>query len=132
MQKYALSILIYGYYYLEMGHSMLIFRIFLFSFVILCGSISLFTESTFAQSSIVNPNQTYSTAKMLNDIKKLEQAYPGIIKKEVIGKSEYGRNIYAVSLGKGDSTVFINGSHHAREWITTNLTMNMIDKYSRL
>lgn len=130
MQKYVFSILIYGYYYLEMGHSMLIFRIFLFSFVILCGSLSLFTESTFAQSSIVNPNQTYSTAKMLNDIKKLEQAYPGFIKKEVIGKSEYGRNIYAVSLGKGDSTVFINGSHHAREWITTNLTMNMIDKYA--
>ncbi|MGE7763728.1 M14 family zinc carboxypeptidase [Peribacillus sp. NPDC096540] len=109
---------------------MLIFRISLFSFVILCGSLSLFTESAFAQSSIVNPNQTYSTTKMLNDIKKLEKAYPGFIKKVVIGKSGYGRNIYAVSLGKGDPTVFINGSHHAREWITTNLTMNMIDKYA--
>ena len=67
---------------------------------------------------------------MVKDIKKLEKAYPELIDVEVIGKSEYGRDIYAVSLGKGESTVFINGSHHAREWITTNVNMNMIDKYA--
>ncbi|MGE7603936.1 M14 family zinc carboxypeptidase [Peribacillus sp. NPDC097675] len=104
------------------------FRLLLLSFIILFGTF-LFSESTSAQS-IVNPNQTYSTTKLLNDIKKLEKSYPGLVKKKVIGKSEYGRNIYAVSLGKGESTVFIHGSHHAREWITTNLTMNMIDKYA--
>ena len=103
-------------------------RIFLLSILFLIGTF-LFSESTYAQS-IVNPNQTYSYAKMQKDINKLEKAYPGLVKKEVIGKSEYGRNIYAVSLGKGESTVFINGSHHAREWITTNLNMNMIDKYA--
>ena len=104
------------------------FRLLLLSLIVLCGTF-LFSESTFAKT-IVNPNQTYSTTTLLNDIKKLEKTYPGLVKKEIIGKSEYGRNIYAVSLGKGDSTVFINGSHHAREWITTNLTMNMIDKYA--
>ncbi|MFJ7639509.1 M14 family zinc carboxypeptidase [Peribacillus sp. NPDC097225] len=106
------------------------FHIFLLSLLLLFGTF-VFSESTYAQSSsIVNPNQTYSYANMQKDIKKLEKAYPGLIKQEIIGKSEYGRNIYAVSLGKGESTVFLNGSHHAREWITTNLNMNMIDKYA--
>ncbi|MFJ7848262.1 M14 family zinc carboxypeptidase [Peribacillus sp. NPDC097224] len=106
------------------------FHIFLLSLLLLFGTF-VFSESTYAQSSsIVNPNQTYSYANMQKDIKKLEKTYPGLIKQEIIGKSEYGRNIYAVSLGKGESTVFINGSHHAREWITTNLNMNMIDKYA--
>src|SRR5690606_4848826 len=49
---------------------------------------------------------------------------------KIVGKSEYGRDIYAVSLGKGEATSFINGSHHAREWLTTNLNMNMIDEYA--
>ncbi|MGE7660276.1 M14 family zinc carboxypeptidase [Peribacillus sp. NPDC097197] len=104
------------------------FRLLLLSLIVLCGTF-LFSNSTFAKS-IVNPNQTYSTTTMLKDIKKLEQTYPGLVKKEVIGKSEYGRNIYAVSLGKGESKVFINGSHHAREWITTNLNMDMLDTYA--
>lgn len=104
-------------------------RILLFSLFVLFATF-IFSESTYAQSSIVNPNQNYSYAKMQKDIKKLEKAYPGLVKQEIIGKSEYGRNIYAVALGKGESTVFINGSHHAREWITTNLNMNMIDKYA--
>ncbi|MGE7778629.1 M14 family zinc carboxypeptidase [Peribacillus sp. NPDC097264] len=105
------------------------FHIFLLYLLLLFGTFA-FSETTYAQSSIVNPNKTYSYANMQKDIKKLEKVYPGLIKQEIIGKSEYGRNIYAVSLGKGESTVFINGSHHAREWITTNLTMNMIDKYA--
>lgn len=104
-------------------------RILLFSLFVLFATF-IFSESTYAQSSIVNPNQNYSYAKMQKDIKKLEKAYPGLVKQEIIGKSEYGRNIYAVALGKGESTIFINGSHHAREWITTNLNMNMIDKYA--
>src|SRR5699024_9203394 len=42
-----------------------------------------------------------------------------------------GRNIYAIKLGKGKTEIFMNGSHHAREWLTTNLLMEMIDVYSQ-
>ena len=102
----------------------------LLSILIFLGGALFFTKGAAAQSYVVNPNQTYTYTKMVTDIKKLEKAYPELIDTEVIGKSEYGRDIYAVSLGKGDATVFINGSHHAREWITTNVNMNMIDKYA--
>ncbi len=80
--------------------------------------------------SIVNPNQTYTYTIMQKDIQKLAAMYPDLVKYEVVGKTVYGRNIYAVSLGKGPATVFINGSHHAREWITTTLNMYMIDQYA--
>ena len=104
-------------------------RLLLSLFILLGGSF-LFSKEASAQNFVVNPNQTYSYTKMVKDIKKLEKAYPELIEVEIIGQSEYGRDIYAVSLGKGDSTVFINASHHAREWITTNVNMNMIDKYA--
>lgn len=78
----------------------------------------------------VNPYKTYTYTDMQKDIGQLQKAYPGLVKVQVIGKTHYGRSIYAVSLGYGKSTVLINSSHHAREWLTTNLTMNMIDKYA--
>lgn len=102
----------------------------LLSFFIFIGGFLFFHKEVSAQNFVVNPNQTYTYTKMIRDIEKLEKAYPELIDVEIIGQSEYGRDIYAVSLGKGDSTVFINGSHHAREWITTNVNMNMIDKYA--
>ncbi len=95
--------------------------------------ISTFTFSTLteASSTIVNPNQVYTYAKMERDLLALAERYPDLIQYKVIGKSEYGRNIYAVSLGKGESTVMVNGSHHAREWLTTNLNMHMIEQYAQ-
>jgi murein tripeptide amidase MpaA len=80
---------------------------------------------------IVNPKTVYSYTRMVSDITKLKAAYPGLVNTKIIGKSEYGRNIYAVSLGNGPAKVFINGSHHAREWLTTNLNMYMIEQYAQ-
>ncbi len=94
--------------------------------------VSITPQDIMASSGpIVNPKQTYNYSKMEKDIKALAKKYPDLITYKVIGKSEYGRNIYAVSLGKGNSTVSINGSHHAREWLTTNLNMYMIEQYAR-
>ena len=82
-------------------------------------------------TTIVNPNKVYTYNHMVSDIKKLQRAYPDLIKYKIIGKSEYGRDIYAVALGNGKATSFINGSHHAREWLTTNLNMHMIEEYAK-
>ena len=48
-----------------------------------------------------------------------------------IGQSEKGKNIWAVKLGKGKKSILINGSHHAREWLTTLLIMKMINAYAK-
>lgn len=82
-------------------------------------------------TKIVNPYQVYSYNEMVRDIEKLYLAYPELISYKVIGKSEYGRPIYAVALGKGKAAALIHGSHHAREWLTTNLNMYMIEQYAK-
>lgn len=99
--------------------------------LILLFSSFLYPIEAEAATNIVNPYQTYTYEQMVKDIKKLEKKYPDLIRSKVIGKSEYGRDIYAFSLGKGDATVFINGSHHAREWLTTNLVMYMAEQYAK-
>lgn len=85
-----------------------------------------------AAADVVNPKQTYTYEMMVRDMKLLAQRYPDIISYKTIGNSEYGRPIFAVSLGTGNANLFINGSHHAREWISTNLNMNMIEQYAKM
>lgn len=91
---------------------------------------SVFITEKPASATVINPNQVYTYAQMEKDIMALAKAYPDLIEYKVIGKSEYGRNIYAISLGRGEPTVFINGAHHAREWLTTTLNMQMIEQYA--
>ncbi|MGP4078997.1 M14 family zinc carboxypeptidase [Pseudalkalibacillus sp. R45] len=98
------------------------------SFIVIAAMVYQPSKSNAA--SFVNPNQIYTYEEMVVDIKELANAYPNLVSYHVIGKSEYGRDIYAVSLGNGSATAFVNGSHHAREWLTTNLNMYMIDQYA--
>lgn len=81
--------------------------------------------------NIVNPKVEYTYDQMLFDINLLKTTYPDFITTEVIGKSVDGRDIVAVKVGKGTSEIMFNGSHHAREHITTNLLMEMIDQYAQ-
>lgn len=84
-----------------------------------------------AGAPIVDPYQVYSYEQMLKDIERIQQTYPDIVETDLLGRTEFGRVIWAVKLGSGEPSVFINGSHHAREWITTNITMKMLDRYAR-
>jgi Zinc carboxypeptidase/Choline-binding repeat len=79
---------------------------------------------------LVNPKQNYSYSDLGADLKELQETYPGFVRTESIGKSVDGRNIYALKLGIGEKEIFFNGSHHAREHMTTNLLMEMIDQYA--
>ncbi|WP_338551494.1 M14 family zinc carboxypeptidase [Paenibacillus sp. KS-LC4] len=80
-----------------------------------------------SKQAIVNPKQLYSYELMTNDIKKLADAYPELIRYRSIGKSEYGRELWVIEIGNGPVNVLLNASHHAREWITTITVMNMAE-----
>ncbi|WP_216831861.1 peptidoglycan-binding protein [Alkalihalobacterium elongatum] len=82
-------------------------------------------------SSIVDGSKNYSYRQLQRDINTLEFFYPGLIETRVIGKSVDGRNLYAIKLGTGSKEVFFNGSNHAREHMTTNVLMKMVDEYAR-
>ncbi len=79
---------------------------------------------------IVNGRQNYSYNQMVSDIRELEERYPNIVETTVIGQSLDGRDIYAVKLGRGSTEVFFNASSHAREHMTTNVLMKMMDEYA--
>lgn len=58
----------------------------------------------------------------------LAARYP-FLASEVIGASRMGKQIFAVSVGTGSARVGMNASHHANEWITTTLTLTMLEQY---
>ena len=101
----------------------------LLSFLLLASLIS-FPYVVKASPSLVNGGEVYSYKVMQRDMEKLAAAYPEIVSYESLGQTRYGRDIWAVKLGRGDSTLLLNGAHHAREWMTTSLLMKMIDTYA--
>jgi g-D-glutamyl-meso-diaminopimelate peptidase len=79
---------------------------------------------------VVNPHQVYTYVTMEKDLTTLSKMYPNLIHLQIEGQTNYGRNLYAVSLGTGKAVALIVAAHHAREWITSNLAMNMLDTYA--
>ncbi len=46
------------------------------------------------------------------------------------GKSVMGRDILCVRFGKGKRKIFLNGAHHALEWITASLLNSFVSDYA--
>ncbi len=99
--------------------------------LIICLSLLLFLSSYQPSNaaSIVDTTKTYTYEMLTEDIKQLQQKYPELVSYHSIGKTFFGRDIWAIKIGKGDSVAFINGSHHAREWISSTLNMRMMERY---
>ncbi|MCI2253045.1 M14 family metallocarboxypeptidase [Domibacillus sp. PGB-M46] len=90
------------------------------------------TDMTLYTGNYVNPFKTMTYEQMVQDLKELALWHSDIASLEVIGKSVDGRSLYALRLGTGKEEVLLNGSHHAREHITTNVVMEMADQYAHL
>lgn len=71
----------------------------------------------------------HTPAEVEAEIAALVEAYPEIIRKEVIGTTHEGRPVTAVRIGpegEGRPTFMICGMHHAREWISVEVPMGLI------
>lgn len=79
---------------------------------------------------VVYPYQEYSYEDMIEDVNKLQKMYPDLIKTSSIGTSVEGRNLLLVEYGRGEEKVFVCGTHHGREYISTTYLMYAIDRYS--
>ena len=79
---------------------------------------------------IVYPYQTYTFEKMESDLVKLNKRYNNELLTVVIGRSHFGKPIYATKLGKGTESIIVLGGHHGREWLTSTLTMKMLEEYA--
>ena len=79
---------------------------------------------------VIYPYQKYSYETMMANAKQLEHMYPEIIKTSSIGNSVEGRDLLLIEFGKGQNKVFVCGTHHAREYISTTYLMYAIDRYA--
>ncbi len=79
-------------------------------------------------------HQMYTYPEMTEDILLLQQTYPDFIHVDVAGYSAEGRAIPMVSLGNtgADKQIMVQSSMHAREYMATELTMEMIEYYAGL
>jgi len=76
----------------------------------------------------------YGYEEMTADINKLLEKFPQYLTKQTIGKSTYGREIPLIILGNTNASkkILIQGSTHAREYVTSLLIMKQIEDYCEL
>jgi len=79
----------------------------------------------------VDGSQSMSYAHYTYILRVFAQMYPDAVKLQKIGESVDGRGIYAFKLGTGKKEIYIDASTHAREHMTTNVLMEMIDTYTK-
>jgi g-D-glutamyl-meso-diaminopimelate peptidase len=78
---------------------------------------------------IVNAQEWYTYDRMREDLRLLNRKYNEEMQIKLIGKSEFGQNIWAAKIGKGKDNIIILGGHHGREWLTTSLVMTKLEYY---
>ncbi|WP_085523366.1 M14 family metallopeptidase [Tuberibacillus sp. Marseille-P3662] len=77
---------------------------------------------------VVNGKQSYDFSTMVRDIKRLMALYP-FIRQQSVGRSVEGKSLYELRVGQGSQVVHVNGSFHAREWISTPIIMAFLNDY---
>jgi hypothetical protein len=79
---------------------------------------------------VVDPYVEYTYEMMEEDIRLLEENYPGLVRVTTFGKSTEGKDLYLIEFGYGERTVFINASIHGCEFFSTSFIMYLIDNYA--
>jgi len=85
--------------------------------------------TAFVHTNLLSPKKNVSHAEMSYLVQVFAAMYPEFTKLEQIGKSVEGRPIYAIRLGNGKKEVLFDASLHAREHMSTNVVMEMLDTY---
>lgn len=92
--------------------------------------LSLFMYFLLGESTIALADSPYTYNDLEHDLVLLQSRYPDKIFLCSIGKSVYGRELYAVRIGTGKKVILLSGAHHAREWMTSMLLMKMAALYA--
>ncbi|WP_045523161.1 M14 family zinc carboxypeptidase [Neobacillus niacini] len=82
-----------------------------------------------SNAKIVETNRPYSYEILKRDITKIQYKHKAVEVKS-IGKTHFGRAIYAIKLGSGKHNIVLIGAHHGREWITSMLLMKKLEGYA--
>lgn len=94
------------------------------------GGSAFISLNQFKHSNMVTPTRNISYAEADFYVQVFHYLYPDFTQLELIGKSVEGRNIHALKVGTGKKMILMDASMHAREHMTTNVLMEMIDQYT--
>lgn len=113
-----------------MKKSLLIFLILLFSF-------SVVNSLDYSEGKVRIPltfDNYYTYDMTVAALKKLNKAFPRITKLEVVGKSEEGRNIYAMTVSNPETGneldkpgIYVDGNIHGNEIQSTEVTLYLLN-----
>jgi len=85
----------------------------------------------FQHTNQILPKKHISYGEMEYHLHVLSLMYPEFTKLEKVGFSVEGRTIYAFKVGTGKKEVLFDAAIHAREHMTTNVLLEMIDEYTK-
>lgn len=84
----------------------------------------------FYHTNQVEPKKNISYKEMEYYLKVFSNMYPEFTELVKIGSSVQGRALYALKVGTGSKEILMDASLHAREHMTTNVLLEMIDEYT--
>lgn len=94
------------------------------------GSLAYVPMKNVKHVNLIQPKKNMSHQEMSYWLSFYSNMYPEFTKLELIGRSVEGKGIYAMKVGTGKKEIVMDASMHAREHITTNVLMEMMDTYS--
>ncbi|QFT89829.1 Gamma-D-glutamyl-L-diamino acid endopeptidase 1 [Bacillus sp. THAF10] len=80
------------------------------------------------KKAFLTTKKHYDSAALEQDIKELVRIFP-FVKCNSIGQSVLNNPIYQLKIGMGTKKIHWNASFHANEWITSAVTMNLLQDY---
>lgn len=82
------------------------------------------------KNHIADPHYPYTYRRTMCAVKRMLCRYRGLLRVEETGTSEQGRNIPLLSLGTGKRKLFLLGSIHGREYVTTGYLLRCMEEYA--
>lgn len=73
--------------------------------------------------------QKYDYDCLMREVGRLEERYAGKLEVGVAGESVCGRKLVTLSVGQGEKTLFMLGTHHGREYVTAAYLMRLCENY---
>lgn len=80
--------------------------------------------------TVLDNYELYDSDTVKRDVLRLANAYPEVLTAQKIGQSVNGKDIYALFMGSGETELLITAGIHARENLTVNYILRVIEDYS--
>ncbi len=99
--------------------------------ILTCSRCGAVTYEPLPEAERIYSGDTLLKYSQITDwVDKLQQLYPDLIRTSTAGNSLKGLKIPLVEFGKGNRYILLNANIHAREYITTNYLLEVLDEYA--